>query len=68
MKELLVADLEEPDVLIVIAEPAADRVTEPVQMPDENVPVLVGLIVPADADRVLAVSYTHLTLPTIYSV
>jgi hypothetical protein len=53
VKELLVADFEEPDVLIVIAEPVVDRVTEPVQMPDENVPVLVGLIVPADADRVL---------------
>ena len=53
MKELLVDVFEEPDVLIEIAEPAADRVTEPVQMPDENDPVLVGLIVPADADRVL---------------
>jgi hypothetical protein len=38
---------------MVIAEPAKDKVTEPVQMPDENAPVLVGLIVPEDVDRVL---------------
>ena len=53
MKELLVADFEEPDVLMVIAEPAADRVTEPVQVPDENVPVLVGFIVPEEVNNVI---------------
>jgi hypothetical protein len=53
VNELLVPDFEEPDVPIVIPEPDAESDTEPVQMPDENVPVLVGLIVPEDTDRVL---------------
>jgi hypothetical protein len=53
VKELLVPDFEEPDVPSVIPAPDVESDTEPVQMPDENVPVLVGLIVPKDIDRVL---------------
>jgi hypothetical protein len=53
VNELLVPDFEEPEVPIVIPEPDAEIDTEPVQVPDENVPVLVGLMVPKGTDRVL---------------
>lgn len=52
VKVLLVPDLDEPDVLIESV-PADVSVTDPVQTPDTNAVVLVGLIVPADAVRVL---------------
>jgi hypothetical protein len=53
VNELLVPDFEDPDVLIVIPGLDAERVTEPVQTPDENAVVLVGLIVPEDTVKVL---------------
>jgi hypothetical protein len=53
VNELLVPDFEDPEVLIVIPGLDAERVTEPVQTPDENVPVLVGLMVPEDTVKVL---------------
>jgi hypothetical protein len=53
VNELLVPDFEEPDVPIVIPEPGAESVTEPVQAPATNVEVLVGVIVPEDVVKVL---------------
>ena len=53
VNELLVPDFEEPEVPIDIAEPDAERVTEPVQTPATNADVLVGLIVPDDTVKVL---------------
>jgi hypothetical protein len=50
---LLVPDLQPPEVLIDILVPADVRVTDPVQTPDVKAVVLVGLMVPADAVRVL---------------
>jgi hypothetical protein len=50
---LLVPDFEEPVVTIVIPEPDVESVTEPVQTPAANAPVLVGLIVPEDTVKVL---------------
>jgi hypothetical protein len=53
VNELLTPDFEEPEVLIVIPEPDTESDAEPVHMPDENTPVLVGLMFPKEADRVL---------------
>jgi hypothetical protein len=53
VNELLVPDFEEPDVPIVVPEPDADSVTEPVQTPATNAEVLMGLIVPEDTVKVL---------------
>jgi hypothetical protein len=52
VNELLVPDFEDPDVLSEIPEPDTESVTEPVQIPDENAPVLVGLMVPKYTFRV----------------
>ena len=48
----LVPDLPEPDVEIVIPEPAPVNVTEPVQTPLEKAPVVVGLMVPVETLKV----------------
>jgi hypothetical protein len=53
VNELLVPDFEEPEVPTVIPEPDTESDTEPVHMPDENAPVLVGLMFPKETDRVL---------------
>jgi hypothetical protein len=53
VNELLVPDFEEPEVPIVIPEPDTESDTEPVHMPDENTPVLVGLMFPKETDKAL---------------
>ena len=50
---LLVPECPLPSfVEIEMPEPALESVTEPVHTPATNAPVLVGLIVPAEADKV----------------
>ena len=53
LNELLVPDFEEPDVPIVVPELDAESETDPVQTPATNEEVIVGLIVPEEAVRVL---------------
>jgi hypothetical protein len=53
LNKLLVPDFEEPDVPIVVPEIDAESETDPVQTPPTNAEVLMGLIVPEDAVRVL---------------
>jgi hypothetical protein len=55
LKVPLVPVLLEPDVEIVIPEPAPVTVTKPVQTPLEKAPVVVGLIVPVETLKVLVV-------------
>ena len=53
LNELLVPVFEEPDVPIVVPELDAKSETDPVQTPPTNAEVLIGVIVPEDAVRVL---------------
>ena len=53
VKAPLVPDLDEPEVLIDLPEPADVSVTDPVQTPDVKAVVLDGLMLPVDAVRVL---------------
>ena len=54
MKLLLVPDAPPPLVLIIIFEPEAVRVTGIVITPFTKLPVVVGLIVPAETLRLFA--------------
>ena len=50
---LLVPDSPPPDVDIEMPVPALVSVTEPVQTPAANAPVVVGMMVPEDTVKVL---------------
>ena len=52
VNELLVPVFPESEVVVIVTEFAWLRVTWPVQIPAVNAPVLAGLIVPEDADKV----------------